>query len=172
MQFLEKLWKILENKDILNQLQQKKLRNYLESKSSFHTTKFFTENLLAIEMKIKTNDIYYDTAEDVENRFDTSNYELDRPLPKGKHKQVIGVLKVELGIKVMVKFVGLRAKTYTYLTDERCEEKKTKDRKRWVIEKNINLKIIKTVQKQLNIIMKENIWKKTKFKQIVSKKNK
>ena len=36
----------------------------------------------------------------------------------------------------MVKFVGLRAKTYTYLTDERCEEKKTKDRKRWVIEKN------------------------------------
>ena len=88
MQFLEKLWKILENKDILNQLQQKKLRNYLESKSSFHTTKFFTENLLAIEMKIKTNDIYYDTAEDVENRFDTSSYELDRPLHKGKHKQV------------------------------------------------------------------------------------
>ena len=39
-------------------------------------------------MKIKTNDIYYDTAEDVENRFDTSNYELDRPLHKGKHKQV------------------------------------------------------------------------------------
>ena len=88
MQFLEKLWKILENKDILNQLQQKKLRNYSESKSSFYTTKFFTENLLAIEIKIKTNDIYCDTAEDVENRFDTSNYELDRPLHKGKHKQV------------------------------------------------------------------------------------
>ena len=27
---------------------------------------------------IKTNDIYKDIAEDVENRFDTSNYELDR----------------------------------------------------------------------------------------------
>ena len=32
---------------------------------------------------IKT-DIYKDIAEDVETRFDTSNYELDRPLPKGK----------------------------------------------------------------------------------------
>ena len=29
-------------------------------------------------------DIYKDIAEDVETRFDTSNYELDRPLPKEK----------------------------------------------------------------------------------------
>ena len=35
---------------------------------------------------IKTEDIYKDIAEDVETRFDTSNYELDRPLPKGKNK--------------------------------------------------------------------------------------
>ena len=33
---------------------------------------------------IKTDDLYKDIAEDVENRFDTSNYELDRPFPKGK----------------------------------------------------------------------------------------
>ena len=33
---------------------------------------------------IKTDDIYKDVAEDVETRFDTTNYELDRPLPKGK----------------------------------------------------------------------------------------
>ena len=32
---------------------------------------------------IETDDIYKDIAEDVETRFDTSNYELDRPLPKG-----------------------------------------------------------------------------------------
>ena len=43
---------------------------------------------------IKTVDIYKDIAEDVETRFDTSNYELDcnaieRPLPKGKNKKVI-----------------------------------------------------------------------------------
>ena len=35
---------------------------------------------------IKTEDI----ANDVEARFDTSNYELDRPLPKGKNKKVTG----------------------------------------------------------------------------------
>ena len=38
---------------------------------------------------IKTGDIYVDIAKDVEARFDTSNYELDRPLLKGKTKQVI-----------------------------------------------------------------------------------
>ena len=42
---------------------------------------------------IKTDDIYKDIAEDVETRFDTSNYELDRALPKGKNKNVIGLMK-------------------------------------------------------------------------------
>ena len=36
---------------------------------------------------IKTDNIYKDIAEDVEIRSDTSNYELDRPLPKGKDKK-------------------------------------------------------------------------------------
>ena len=35
---------------------------------------------------IKTDNIYKDIAEDVETRFDSSNFELDRPLPKGKNK--------------------------------------------------------------------------------------
>ena len=38
----------------------------------------------------KTDDIQKDIAEDVGARFDTSNYEVDRPLPKGKNKKVIG----------------------------------------------------------------------------------
>ena len=42
---------------------------------------------------ITTDDIYKDIAEDVETRFDTSNYELDRPLPKGKNKKIIGLMK-------------------------------------------------------------------------------
>ena len=33
---------------------------------------------------IKTDDIYKDIAEDIENRFNTSNYESDRSLLKGK----------------------------------------------------------------------------------------
>ena len=41
---------------------------------------------------IKTDDIYKDIAEDVERKFDTSNYELNRPLPKGKNNKVIGLM--------------------------------------------------------------------------------
>ena len=36
---------------------------------------------------IKTDDICKDIAQDVESRFDTSNYELDRQLPKIKNKK-------------------------------------------------------------------------------------
>ena len=50
---------------------------------------------------IKTEDIYVDIAKDFEARFDTSNYELERPLPKGKNKKVIGLMKDELGGKIM-----------------------------------------------------------------------
>ena len=49
---------------------------------------------------IKIDDIYKDTIEDVETRFGTSNYELDRSLPKGNKKNVIGVIKDELGGKI------------------------------------------------------------------------
>ena len=45
-------------------------------------------------MNIKTNDFYKDIANDVENRFDTSNYEVNRPLPTGKNKKIIGLIKV------------------------------------------------------------------------------
>ena len=50
-----------------------------------------TDNLIVY---IKTEDIYPDIANDVETRFDTSNYELDRPFPKGKNKKVIGLIKM------------------------------------------------------------------------------
>ena len=77
---------------------------------------------------IKT-DIYKDIAKDVETRFDTSNYELDRPLPKGKNKKVIGLMKDELGGKIMSKIVGLRTKTYSYLIDDASEDKEQKTQK-------------------------------------------
>ena len=48
---------------------------------------------------IKTDDIYKNIAEDVKTRFDTSNYELDGQLPKGKNKKVIGLMKDELDEK-------------------------------------------------------------------------
>ena len=76
--------------------------------------------------------ILKDIAEDFEARFDTSNYELNRPLLKGKNK-VIGVLKDELGGKIVKEFTGLRAKTYSYLIDDGSEGEKAKGTKKCVI---------------------------------------
>ena len=149
-----------------------KRRNQLVSEPNYHTTKWFSENLLAIEMKkpiylglstleiskilmyefwcdymkpkygdnvklcytntdsfimhIKTEEFYKDIADYVEKRFDTSNYDVDRPLPKGKTKKEIVLMKGELGGKIMTEFVALRPKTYSYLTDDCEEDKKAK----------------------------------------------
>ena len=84
-------------------------------------------------MNIKTNDFYKDIANDVEKRFETSNYEVNRPLPTGKNKKVIGLMKDELGGKVITEFVALRPKTYSYLTDDCKENKKAKGTKKCVI---------------------------------------
>ena len=59
-------------------------------------------------MHIKTED----SANDVKKRFDTSNYEVSRPLPTGKIKKKIGLMKDELGGKIMIEYVALRPKTY------------------------------------------------------------
>ena len=68
----------------------------------------------------KTIDIYKDIAEDVETRFDTPNYELDKPLPK--EKKVLWLMKDKLGEEIMTKFVGLRGKTYSYLIGDDSED--------------------------------------------------
>ena len=113
-------------------------RKFLVSEPNYHTTKFFTENLLATKMRktqilmnksvylglsmlnlrntvmhefwydyvkkkycentklcymdtdsfivhVKADDIYKDLVEDGETRFDFSNFEKDRPLPKEKN---------------------------------------------------------------------------------------
>ena len=52
---------------------------------------------------IKTEDIYSVIAKCVKTRFDTSYYELGRPLPKGKNKKVIWLVKNESHGKVMTK---------------------------------------------------------------------
>ena len=64
-------------------------------------------------VQVKTDDIYKDIAEDFETRFDTSNFEIDRKLPKVKHKDVIGLMKDELCGQMMPEFIGSRAKTHS-----------------------------------------------------------
>ena len=97
-------------------------------------------------MNIKTNYFYKDIANDIENRFDTSNYDVNtsgtsalarRPLPTGKNKKIIGLMKDELGGKIITEFVTLRPKTYSFLTDDGKEDKKAKGTKKCVIKKMI-----------------------------------
>ena len=138
-----------------------KRSHQLVSEPNYHTTKWFSEKLLAIEMQktkvkmnkpvylglsileiskilmyefwfdsikpkygdkvklcymdidnftihLKTEDFYKDIVNDVEKRFDTSNYEVNRRLPTGKNKKVIGLMENELGGKIMTKSVALR----------------------------------------------------------------
>ena len=47
-------------------------------------------------------------------------------MPKGKNKKLIRLMKDELRRKIITKLVGLRAKTYMYLTVDGSENKKAK----------------------------------------------
>ena len=85
----------------------------------------------------KIEDFYEDIANDVEKRFDTSNYEVKRPLPTGMNKNVIGLMKDELGGKIMIEFYALRPKTYSYLTDDCEEDKKAKGTKKCILKRRL-----------------------------------
>ena len=110
-----------------------------------------TDNFI---MDIKTNDFYKDIANDVENRFGTSNYEVNRSLPMGKIKKVIGLMKDELGGKTITEFVTLRPKTYSYLTDDGKEDKKAKGTKKCVIKKMIKFNNYKQCLLNDEVILK------------------
>ena len=105
-------------------------------------------------MNIKTNHFYEDIASDVENRFDTSNYEVKRPLPTGKNKKVIGLMKDELGGKIITEFVTLRPKTYSFITDDGKEDKKAKRTKKCIIKKMIKFNDYKKCLLDDEVILK------------------
>ena len=115
-------------------------------------------------INIKTNDFYEDIANDVENRFDTSNYEVNRPLPMGKNKKIIGLMKDELGGKIIMEFVTLRPKTYLLLTDDGKEDKKAKGTKKCVIKKMIKFNDYKKCLLSDEVILKSQ-------QRLISKKN-
>ena len=85
---------------------------------------------------IKTEDFHKDIAGDVKSRFDTSGYVDNRPLPTGKNKKVIGLMKDELGGEIMKEFVSLRPKMYSYRVGN-AEPKKCKGIKKCVVKKTI-----------------------------------
>ena len=79
---------------------------------------------------------YESIANDVEKRFDIPNYEVNRPLPKGNNKKVTGLMKDELGGKIMTEFAAPTPKA-SYLMDDGNSDKKAKGTKRCVIKRRL-----------------------------------
>ena len=78
---------------------------------------------------IETKDFYKDIAIDVESRFNTFGYPNDglRPLPIGKNKKVIGLMKDKLGGEIMKEFISLRSKMYSYVWVQHSKNKNIPD---------------------------------------------
>ena len=133
---------------------------------------------------IETEECYDDIANDVKRCFYTSNYGENktgkRPLPIGKNKIVIGLLKDELGGKIMEEFGARREKTYAYLINgyndddydkEKIINKKAKGTKRCVIKRRLmfenytdslfNDKIILKSQQRLKATIKKRTQRKS-----------
>ena len=118
--------------------------NYIKNKYGDNAKLLFTDtDSLAYELK--TEHFYEDIANDVEDRFDTSEYPRDHPsgIKTGVNKKVIGMFKDEAAGKQIAEFVGLRAKLYSYKMFE-CDEyanaeehKKCKGVKKNVVKRTI-----------------------------------
>ena len=117
---------ILENgKTVMHEF----LHDYIELKDQDKANLNFMDTDSFI-VNIKTDNVYKDIANDVEKRFDTSNYEIARPIPKGKIKKVFGLMKDELDVKIMTEFVGPILKTFYYLKYRNGGDKKAKGTKK------------------------------------------
>ena len=117
-------------------------------------------------MNIKANDFYKDIADftNFTNFTDITNYEVNRPLPTGKNKKVTGLMKDELGGKIITESVTLRPKTYSYLTDDGKEDKKAKGTKKCLIKRMIKFDDYK------NCLLKDEILLKSQ-QRFISKKH-
>ena len=69
-------------------------------------------------------------------------------------------MKDELGGKIMKKFVGLRAKTNSYLKDNNDEDKKAKSTKKCIIKRKLKCQIIKQFRSSSNREKKNYLRKK------------
>ena len=110
--------------------------DYMKRKYNESDLKLLYMDTDSLVYDTKTEDFYKDIAEDVETRFDTSGYMPGRPLPTEKNKKVIGLMKDELGGKIMKEFISLSPKMYSYRVEE-SEPKKCKGIKKCVVKKTI-----------------------------------
>ena len=120
--------------------------NYMVPKYGLEKLKLGYMDTDSLVYDIKTEDFYEDIANDIEARFDTSGYSKTdfRPLPMGLNKKVIGLMKDELGGKIMTEFVALTPKLYSYKKLDSSEDKKCKGIKKCVVKKTLTFEDYKT----------------------------
>ena len=111
--------------------------DYMVPKYSLEKLKLCYMDTDSLVYDIKTEDFYEDIADDVPARFDTSGYCPNRLLPVGLNKKVTGLMKDELGGKIMTEFVALRPKLYSYKVLDSLEDKKCKGIKKCVVKKTL-----------------------------------
>ena len=119
--------------------------NYIKSKYGDKAKLLFTDTD-SLMYEIQTEDFYKDISGDVKDRFDTSDYPENHPsgIPTGLNKKVLGMMKDEAGGKIIIEFVGLRAKLYSFIMEEGGEIKKCKEIKKQVVESSISHEDYKT----------------------------
>ena len=75
-------------------------------------------------------------------------------------------MKDEYGGKIMINFVGLKAKTCSYLIDDSSEDKKAKCTKKCVIKRKLKLENYKNCLEVTQLENKINYREKIKLKKI------
>ena len=118
--------------------------NYMVAKYGLEKLKLCYMDTDSLVYDIKTKDFYEDIVDDVPDRFDTSGYCPNRPRPVGLNKKVIGLMKDELGGKIMTEFMALRPKLYSYKKLDGSEDKKYKGIKKCVVKKTLTFEDYKT----------------------------
>ena len=120
--------------------------DYMVPKYSLEKLKLCYMDTDSLVYDIKTEDFYEDIANDAEATFDTSGYSKTdfRLLPIGSNKKVIGLMKDELGGKIMIEFVALRPKLYSYKKLDGSEDKKCKGIKKCIVKKTLTFEDYKT----------------------------
>ena len=112
--------------------------NYIKDKYGAKAQLLFTDTD-SLMYQIETEDFYKDIKEDVETKFDTSDYPANHPsgIPTVLNKKVIGMFKDEVAGKQITHFIGLRPKLYSFKIEEGKNVKKCKGIKKSVVSKGI-----------------------------------
>ena len=109
--------------------------NYIKQKYGNKAKLLFTDTD-SLTYEIETKDAYKDFFKD-KSKFDNSDYPEDNLFFNNINKKVIGKFKDEAAGVLVVEFVGLRSKMYSYVKDNEQTARTAKGIKKQVIRKNI-----------------------------------